>query len=161
MNCIEAESHISILYDGEAVPAEAVHHIEDCPACRETLRTYSHIGAEIRLIASLTERSSVVPEEFRQRMASGKKARFRFLSGKVLMPRFALAALVLAILSAIPAGITLVHAQTTPLWFQFKWNRPRRMGFPSSTRPRRDMTIRWDGCSPQREKACRTLWGPT
>jgi hypothetical protein len=131
MTCIEAESHVSVLYDGEQVPAEAADHIEDCPTCRDTLRTYSHLGAEIRLMASRTQPASVIPEELQQRIRSQKKSWFRFLEGKVLMPRFAIAALAIAILTAIPASITLVHAQSKPLWFQFQLQPTSSNAFPS------------------------------
>jgi len=120
MNCLEAESHVSVLYDGELAPIEAARHIEQCATCRDRLRTYSQMGAEIRLLASLTAPVSVVSPELLRKMRSKRPSKLDFLWERVSMPRFAVAACVVAMLAAIPATWTIVRAQSKPLWFQFE-----------------------------------------
>jgi hypothetical protein len=127
MNCLEVESYVSVLYDGEQVPVEAANHIGDCPVCRNRLRAYSEIGVEIRLVASSAASVSVIPPELVRKMRAQKRSTFHFLRQGVVLPRFALAALVLALLAIIPASWAVVRAQSRPLWFQFDLH-PKSMG---------------------------------
>ena len=52
MNCNEAEPFVSVLYDGEPLPAEVANHVDGCPNCHARLRSYCEMGAELRLMAS-------------------------------------------------------------------------------------------------------------
>lgn len=112
MNCIEAEPHVSALCDGETIPAEAVQHIHTCAACRATLAEYAHIGTELRVAAAM-ESEMLRPLELPQRRRT-----VDFLWRRVPVPRFALAALLVAVVAA-GASVPLVRAQQRPLWFQF------------------------------------------
>jgi hypothetical protein len=120
MNCLKAESYVSALFDGEQVPVEAANHMEDCPACRDRLRAYSEIGVEIRLMASSAASVSVIPPDLVRKMRSQKRSPFHFLKQGIVLPRFAVAALVLALLAIIPASWAVARAQSRPLWFQFE-----------------------------------------
>jgi len=61
MECEGAKPFVSALHDGEAAPAEAVEHIKACRACRQRLRDYAEIAAELRLLASEAEESAAEP----------------------------------------------------------------------------------------------------
>ena len=119
MNCQEAESFISVLYDGETVPAECADHIDTCPTCRESLRSYSQMGAELRLLASRMPAESALPRAVRDRMAE-RPDRFAFLRARMMVPKFAAIAAAAAVV-ALSASVVVVRAQnqSAPLWFQF------------------------------------------
>ena len=110
MNCVEAESHVSALHDGEHVPREVGQHIAGCAGCRQRLASYSEVGAEMRLAASVEEegsRDGAVPELLAARRkwwARGKTMR---------VPRIAVAGACAAVvvLSALSAGLVYTHAQ--------------------------------------------------
>jgi hypothetical protein len=122
MNCQEAESFISALYDGEKVPAECADHIATCPDCRERLRNYSQMGAELRLLASRMPAESALPQAVRERMRSGELPdRFAFLRARMVVPKFAAIAAAAAVV-ALLASVVVVRAQNqrAPLWFQYE-----------------------------------------
>jgi hypothetical protein len=116
MECNEAQLYVSALYDGETIPPEAVRHIDVCINCRKSLREYAALGAEMRLLGQLADKSPV-PKE-----APFKTRKFRrsFLGETTRVPRFAFIAAGLILLALIPAGWTLLRAQDRPLWFQFQ-----------------------------------------
>jgi hypothetical protein len=120
MNCSEAETFVSMLYDGENVPAECADHIDACPACRERLRSYSAMGAELRLLASRMPAESALPQAVRERMA-GRPDRFAFLRARMVIPKFAAIAAAAAVV-ALSASVVVVRAQnqSAPLWFQYE-----------------------------------------
>ncbi|HEX4807636.1 MAG TPA: hypothetical protein VH325_01825 [Bryobacteraceae bacterium] len=120
MNCDEAQSHVSAIYDGEQAPEDAAQHVESCPICRERLRLYAQIGAETRLLASRIPATTFVPHELLEKVRSKRRGRLDFFTTRVRVPRFALIVLALILLTALPAGWTFLRAQNRPLWFQFE-----------------------------------------
>jgi hypothetical protein len=132
MNCNEAVSFVSVLYDGEPVPVEAAEHVDACPNCRERLRSYSEMGAELRLMASRTT-DPVIPIALRDRLRPAQRPpRFAFLRARVLVPRFAVALLAAGFLAASLSIVVLrAQSESRPLWFQFaldlKGSEPLRM----------------------------------
>lgn len=122
MNCQEVEPFVSMLYDGENVPAECADHIDACPACRERLRSYSEMGAELRLLASRMPAESGLPQGVVERMRSSERGdRFAFLRARMVVPKFAAIAAAAAVV-ALSASVVVVRAQnqSAPLWFQFE-----------------------------------------
>ena len=105
MNCSEVETFVSVLYDGEPVPVEVANHVDGCPNCHARLRSYSQIGAELRLMASRQPNLVSPPAHLR---------------AWVLVPRFAVV-LVAAALIAASASIVALRAQIQkqPLWFEY------------------------------------------
>ncbi len=117
VNCQEAQEFVSALYDGERVPAEFADHVDDCRTCRERLRAYSQIGAEVRLLASRTA-SAVVPPPAARKLRAGS-SKFLFATGRILVPRFAVV-MAAALFFLLTASLITLHAQQSrPLWFQF------------------------------------------
>lgn len=53
MKCVEAAEYVSALCDGFTVPRSAAEHINACSTCREQLKGYLEMGAELRRAASL------------------------------------------------------------------------------------------------------------
>ena len=53
MTCHDAAPFVSAIYDGDAVPADAVRHIAACDACRAFLREIGGAGAELKLTAAV------------------------------------------------------------------------------------------------------------
>jgi len=110
--CDNPDELLSALYDGEPVPTEFAQHVNTCPNCRARLRDYSHIGTELRLIASLTA-SAPVPQ------IRPRRSKFFDLAGKMSIPKFALAAAA-ALFIVMTVGLVQLHArQSNPLWFKF------------------------------------------
>lgn len=122
MNCQDAQQFVSCLYDGEAVSAEAAEHIRGCRACRERLRDYAEIGAELRLLADATPREAPSALDL---PPDGKRWQ-RGLTDRVLVPRFAAALAILAIVG-LATGLVVMRAQsrTPPLWFQYDVSVPK------------------------------------
>jgi hypothetical protein len=118
MNCQNAQELISVLYDGEPVPTEFADHVETCQTCRENLRAYSEIGAELRLLASRSSSSPVLPPSV---LYQGRSRGLLFSSfmDRIPVPKFAVAAAA-GVLLVMTVGLMRVHAQqSNPLWFQF------------------------------------------
>jgi hypothetical protein len=123
MNCSEAEPFVSVLYDGEPLPVEVANHVDGCRNCRARLRSYSEMGAELRLMASKATHATS-PFTLRDKLRPPHRpTRLAFLRVGVLVPRFALA-LLAAALVATSASIVILRAQSEarPLWFQFGVN---------------------------------------
>ena len=112
MTCREAEPHVSAVCDGEPIPSEAAGHISTCASCRAILVEYGRIGTELRVSAAM-DSAKLPPLGLPQRRRA-----VDFLWRRVPVPRFALAALVIALI-AVGASVPLLRAQQRPLWFQF------------------------------------------
>ncbi len=120
MNCQEAQSFVSALHDGETVPKEAAEHIGGCAACKKRLQEYAQMGMELRLLASVeSPESAATPPPL---PPQGRRWA-RPLTGRVLVPRFALALGVVAIVG-LSVGLGFVRAQSRGLWFQFDVSDP-------------------------------------
>lgn len=122
MNCQEAELHISALYDGEPVPPDAAQHISACESCRRVLNDYSRMGAELRL-AAIIGPAQLPP------LLPPRRNFFDFWWRRVPVPRLALAALIACLVLATTA-VSLVHAQSKPLWFRFGYGFGKNVGSP-------------------------------
>lgn len=118
MTCIDARPQVSSLYDGEPISASAADHIQNCISCRECLRVYAEMGAELRLLAHQGNPVSGLSNELRARLHN--RHRPTFLSRRILVPRLALGILSLAALALVPASWAMLRAQSSPLWFQFQ-----------------------------------------
>lgn len=57
MNCNEVSEDISLLCDGRQASREASLHIGNCQNCRERMNSYAAMGSELRLLASLQNKS--------------------------------------------------------------------------------------------------------
>ncbi|MGH9786128.1 MAG: anti-sigma factor family protein [Terriglobia bacterium] len=117
MQCQDAKTYVSILHDGESVPAEAAEHIRDCAVCRTRLRDYAELAAEIRLLAS--QRQEAGP-----RLPAALPARpipswRRALTARMLVPRYAVAA-ALAIILGLSTGLGFVRAQGKASYFKYQ-----------------------------------------
>ncbi len=122
MNCQEAEPFVSVLFDGEHVPADIADHVGGCPNCRERLRAYSQIGAELRLLAGRVPDAAPMPPALLTQVPPNKwRQKFSLLTGSLLVPRFVVA-LVAGALLTLSASLAVLHAQgqAHPLWFQFE-----------------------------------------
>lgn len=120
MDCNNVGSMISELYDGEPVSPEAVRHIVKCRSCRERLRDYAAMSAEVRLLAAQEREEMEMSTMAREAMP--KKNSFLFALGKTMrVPRFAAAACALVIIS-LAGGWAHTRAQNTPLWFQYRFS---------------------------------------
>ena len=116
MNCQDAQPFVSALYDGEAVPEGVSRHITGCAACRNLLRKYAQMGAELRLLAAADGDANPAPlgnlPPKRRGWTSG-------LTGRVLVPRFAIGLGLIAILG-LSVGLGLVRGQGSGPWFQYE-----------------------------------------
>lgn len=112
MNCSEADVYVSAVCDGERIPEHFAHHIARCGVCRRTLNDYSRIGAELRLAAA-TESAPLPPLLLRDR-----HSRLEFWWRRVYLSRFALVGLIASVIVGI-AAMSVVRAQSKPLWFEF------------------------------------------
>lgn len=115
---------VSALHDGETVTKEAAEHIGGCPTCKERLREYAELGAELRLLASAAP--EVVPTPLRLLPAPGGRWARR-ITARVLVPRFALGLGIVAIVG-LSVGLGLMRAQGSGLWFQFDVTDPAAHG---------------------------------
>lgn len=116
MNCQDAQLFVSALYDGEIVPQDAAAHIATCTACRNLLREYAQMGAELRLLASTEPETSPRPLG----ITSSKGLHLtRGLTVRVLVPRFAIG-LALVVIVGLSVGLALVHGQGSGPWFQYE-----------------------------------------
>src|SRR5690348_3037859 len=119
MDCNNVGSMISEVYDGEAVSPEAVGHIVKCGSCREKLRDYAGISAELRLLAAQDREETKMPMTMKGAMPRRNSLRF-VLSKTMRVPRFAAAACALVII-LLAGGWAHTRAQNTPLWFQYRF----------------------------------------
>jgi hypothetical protein len=127
MECEEAQPFVSVLHDGETVPAEAARHIGRCPTCKGRLHEYARMAAEMRLLASTGPEDA--PHDLPALPPRGSKWR-RSLTARVLVPRFALILGALAVVG-LSVGFGLMRAQSAGLWFQFDVSSPET-GVPIS-----------------------------
>ena len=96
MNCTEAAEFVSALCDGATVSPSAAEHISACESCRERLRDYVDMGAELRRVASLE--SAMVPLAPLQLGKRGVTSNF-WQKGRKMMriPRLAFGSLLAAV----------------------------------------------------------------
>lgn len=126
MECQEVTRFVSAVHDGETVPTAVAEHIHTCASCSQRLRDYAEIGAELRLMASLASKSDPKPL-WVSPPARSWRARWRhLLSGRVLMPRFALGLGILMIF-ALSTGLGVIWAGHGEQ-FQFQINSPGDLG---------------------------------
>ena len=96
MRCDEAKEFVSAVVDGEAVPKAVTEHVSECAECKERLREYMEIGAELRLMAS-----AAMEETVASRAWSGRQNRLANLWSKgwetMRIPRLAFGVLVAAV----------------------------------------------------------------
>jgi predicted anti-sigma-YlaC factor YlaD len=97
MNCPQAKEFVSAVGDGDRIPREAAQHLDGCETCRDALKEYAEIGAELRRAASLESIDETPPmlwQEKRQAEASpwGQKS---WQTARI--PRLALALMLMAI----------------------------------------------------------------
>jgi hypothetical protein len=109
MDCLTAEPFVSILYDGEEVPKEAVLHITSCATCRARLREYAAISGEMRVLAASVAQSLPPLPSLAGSLSS--RRRWRIALGRyVRVPRMALVGCA-ALLVLISAGWLRTIAQ--------------------------------------------------
>ena len=111
MNCEDARELVSVLYDGERVSAECAQHVDGCVDCRESLRSYAQIGAELRLLASRATSDSAMPSGMLQKIRSTRR--------RIRVPRFAVGLAAGLALALTPSWMMLHAQQNNRLWFQF------------------------------------------
>jgi hypothetical protein len=111
MDCHEAKEFVSVLYDGERVPADCAEHVDGCADCRERLRAYAQIGAELRLMASRATWDSVMPIGMLQKIKSTRR--------RIQAPRFAVGLAAGLVLALTPSWMMLHAQQNNKLWFQY------------------------------------------
>lgn len=117
MQCQEAESFVSVLYDGEPAPPEAARHLADCLACRTRLKEYAELGAELRLLARTSEAGEAKP--LPMPLPARQRSWWAGLwTGRVLVPRFAVG-LALAAIVGLSVGLGFVQAEDRGPWFEF------------------------------------------
>jgi len=124
MTCQEAQPFVSALHDGQTVSTEAAEHIGDCSTCKERLREYAQMGAELRLLASAGPQET--PAALPALPPRGRRWTHT-LTARVLVPRFALGLGVLLI-AALSLSLGVTRAQVGGLWFQFTVTSPQRNG---------------------------------
>jgi hypothetical protein len=96
MNCDEAAELVSALCDGETVPRETAVHLGSCEVCRERLRDYVEMGAEMRCFASL-ETEAAKPQVWESRKKGLTATWWKKGWEAMRIPKFAFAALVVGI----------------------------------------------------------------
>ena len=119
MECPEAQPFVSVLYDGETVAEEAAEHISGCASCRQDLRDYAAMGAELRLAGSRRAGSPPVPAWLASTAPSPRFLAARALTARVNVPWLAVG-LCAAVIVALSVGINLVRAQSPARWFQYQ-----------------------------------------
>lgn len=112
MVCDEAAEYVSALYDGETIPRAAAEHIGECEGCREQLREYMEIGAEMRRVASL-ETPAETPRVVWDERGRTSKAWWQRGWERMSIPRLVFASLVLAVIGlASSLAVVGVRAKT-------------------------------------------------
>jgi hypothetical protein len=119
MECPEAQSFVSVVYDGEPVAEEAAEHISGCGSCRQQLHEYAAMGAELRLAGSRRADRLPVPAWLASAAPRRRFLAARALTARVNVPWLAVG-LCAAVILALSIGINLVRAQSPALWFQFQ-----------------------------------------
>jgi hypothetical protein len=135
MRCDETAEFVSALCDGEAIPRDAAEHVSSCVDCQKRLREYMAMGAELRLMASLTVDESVAPRvwnEPRNRFASWWQKGWETMR----IPRFAFVLLIAAIV-ALGSTFAVVqvraHSNGSVLLLKFAWPGGTSASCPIST----------------------------
>lgn len=122
MDCNEAETFVSVLYDGEEVPQEAIRHITACNACTARLQDYARITTEVRLLAAETQNQKtplIAPVPLPARHSWLTR-----LGKSVRIPRLALAALGVLVVVSTMGWIRSVGQNSLITSFQCKIKSP-------------------------------------
>ena len=106
MDCTAAEPFVSIIYDGEEAPLEAVQHFMSCASCRARLQDYARITSEMRMLAAEDQSLHVVNIPRLQPRSGWRQA----WSKSVRIPRVAAVVFLLA-LAVATAGWVHTAAQ--------------------------------------------------
>lgn len=152
MDCVTAEPFVSMLYDGEEAPEEAVQHITACTVCRARLREYAAMASEIRVLAA-AEAQNLQPMVAPADLPSRRRWRFT-LGSPVRVPRFALV-MGIAIIAGLSVALGYVEKKQRrqDLWFACDFRLPQSQFWGPFTRP---TSHNWCGAS-RRRKGC---WVP-
>lgn len=116
MDCQTAEPYVSMVFDGEAAPEEAVRHITHCPACRARMREYAAIASEMRVLA-VAEAQNLRPLTSPETLPARRRWPFT-LGNPVRVPRFALV-MGIAIIAGLSVALGYVERQQSSegRWF--------------------------------------------
>jgi hypothetical protein len=96
MDCNSAEQFVSVLYDQEPVPRDALHHIMACDSCRVRLQDYARITTEMRLWAAERQsanaplRPPALPDRHNWKFVLGRSVRVPTLVIAMVVTAFAL-----------------------------------------------------------------------
>jgi hypothetical protein len=96
VDCTEVEPFVSIIYDGEEAPLEAVQHFMNCASCRARMQDYSRITSEMRILAAEGQRLHAVKVPSLQPRSDWRHA----WSKSVRIPRVAAVVFLLALAAA-------------------------------------------------------------
>lgn len=124
MNCQDAQLFVSDLYDGEVVPQDAAAHIASCASCRDLLNKYAQMGARLRLMAAAEGGTNPAPLG---NLPQKRRLWTQSLTGRVLVPRFAIGVVLVAI-AGLSVGLAIVRQHVSGPWFQYEVSGPERQG---------------------------------
>lgn len=97
MNCSQAKEFVSAVCDGERIPREAAQHLGGCETCRDALKEYAEIGAELRCAASLESIEETAPMLWPEKHHAQASPWWRKSWQTTRIPRLALALMLVAI----------------------------------------------------------------
>ena len=98
MDCSDAAPYVSLLHDGEPVPADAARHISGCAVCRASLRQWSEVTAHLRLTAAADLAAALPPLALPSTVGSpDMPAWWRRWRSPLRVPRFAAAIVTVAL----------------------------------------------------------------
>jgi hypothetical protein len=98
MDCSDAAPYVSLLHDGEPVPAEAARHIAGCSVCRQSLREWFEVTAHLRLTAAADLAAALPPLALEGASGATRSAGWwRHLQTPLRVPRFAAATVTAAL----------------------------------------------------------------
>lgn len=148
MDCVTAEPFVSMLYDGEEAPEEAVQHITACPVCRARLREYAAMASEIRVLAA-AEAQKLQPMVAPADLPSRRRWRFT-LGSPVRVPRFALV-MGIAIIAGLSVALGYVEKKQRrqDLWFACDFRLPQSQ-FSGPIHPASKPQLVWGFAPPER-----------
>jgi hypothetical protein len=147
MSCDETSEFVSALCDGETIPRAAAEHVGMCASCQAQLEEYTEMGAELRLLASLSIKESVSP-----RVWSSPRNTFAIWWQKGLetmrIPRLAFVILIAAIVAlGSTLAVVKVRARSDGTVVMLKIARPEGdpVGCPLSTQDKKQATCGFIG----------------
>jgi hypothetical protein len=129
MTCHDAAPFVSAIYDGDAVPAEAVRHIAACDTCRAFLREIGGAGAELKLTAAIEALDWRAADESARELtppaisaATAPIARRLWSSAArgVFVPRLLVGAAAVALVVGTIGWLRPHAAPTSATWFTYR-----------------------------------------